>query len=173
LRTTASLELLTSMAADRIRTIDSDVRLMRVVPFTEMLDRPLARPRFNAFLLSIFGIAALVLSTVGLYALMAAYVRQRDREIAIRLTLGATATGVRRLVLAETVRLAGLGAVIGVAGVAATTRLLRGMLFEVDPLDPSTTASAALLLIGASVLASYLPMRRATRVDAVAMLRSS
>jgi putative ABC transport system permease protein len=145
---------------------------MRVVPFTDMLDRPLARPRFNAFLLSIFGIAALVLSTVGLYAVMAAYVRQRDREIAVRLSLGATAGVVRRLVLAESVRLAGLGAVIGVAAAAATTRLLRGMLFEVDPLDPWTTAGAALLLIGASALASYLPMRRATQVDAMAILRT-
>lgn len=172
LRTTASLEMLTSIAVDRIRAIDSDVRLMRVVPFTEMLNRPLARPRFNAFLLSIFGMAALVLSSVGLYAVMAAYVRQRDREIALRLALGATATSVRRLVLGETVRLAGLGAAIGVAGAAATTRLLRGMLFEVDPLDPSTTTGAALLLIGVSALASYLPMRRATRVDAVTMLRT-
>lgn len=172
LRTTASLELLTSLAADRIRAVDPDVHLMRVVPFEEMLDRPLARPRFNAFLLSIFGVAALALSTVGLYAVMAAYVRQRNREIAIRLALGATATGVRRFVLAETVRLAGLGAVIGVAGAAAGGRLLRGILFEIDPLDPSTTAGAALLLIVASLLASYLPMRRATRVDAVAMLRT-
>lgn len=172
LRTTAPLELLTSLAADRIRAIDSDVRLMRVVPFTEMLNRPLARPRFNAFLLSIFGVAALVLSTVGLYAVMAAYVRQRDREIALRLALGAGPSRVRCFVLAETVRLAGLGAVIGTAGAAATTPLLRGMLFEVDPLDPSTTIGAALLLVAASALASYLPVRRATRVDAVAMLRT-
>jgi hypothetical protein len=68
LRTAAPLELLTSIAAARIRSIDADVRLMRVVPFTEMLSRPLARPRFNAFLLSIFGVVVLVLSTVGLYA---------------------------------------------------------------------------------------------------------
>jgi putative ABC transport system permease protein len=173
LRTTASLESLTSAAADRLRTIDADVRLMRIVPFAEMLDRPLARPRFNAFLLAIFGMAALVLSTVGLYAVMAASVRQREREIAVRLALGATAGGVRRLVLAETARLAGVGAVIGVVGAASTTRVLRGMLFEVDPIDPLTTAAAAVLLCGAAVLAAYVPTRRATRVDAVATLRSA
>jgi predicted permease len=173
LRTTASLELLTSIAVDRMRTIDPDVRLMRATPFTELLDRPLARPRFNAFLLGIFALAAVMLSTVGLYAVMAAYVRQRDREIALRLALGATAGGVRRFVLAETVRLASLGALIGVAAAAAASRLLRGMLFEVDPLDPWATIGAALLLIAASALASYLPMRRATRIDAVAMLRAS
>ncbi|HEY7499130.1 MAG TPA: ABC transporter permease [Vicinamibacterales bacterium] len=173
LRTTASLELLTSIAVDRMRTIDPDVRLMRASPFTELLDRPLARPRFNAFLLGIFALAAVMLSTVGLYAVMAAYVRQRDREIALRLALGATAGGVRRFVLAETVRLASLGALIGVAAAVAASRLLRGMLFEVGPLDPWATIGAALLLMAASALASYLPMRRATRLDAVAMLRAS
>jgi predicted permease len=173
LRTTASLELLTSIAVDRMRTIAPDVRLMRAAPFTELLDRPLARPRFNAFLLGIFALAALMLTTMGLYAVMAAYVRQRDREIALRLALGATAGGVRRFVLAETVRLASLGALIGVAAAAAASRLLRGMLFEVDPLDPWATIGAALLLIAASALASYLPMRRATRLDVVAMLRAS
>jgi predicted permease len=173
LRTTASLELVASTAADRLRVIDPDVRLMRVVSFAEMLDRPLARPRFNAFLLTIFGMGALLLSTVGLYAVMAVYVRQRGREIALRMALGATATGVRRFVLLETVRLAGLGAVIGMAGAAATARLFRGLLFEVDATAPATMIGAALILIAASALASYVPVRRATRVDAVAMLRSN
>lgn len=172
LRTTASLDLVASLARDRVQTVDPDVHVMRVAHFTEMLDAPLARPRFNAFLLSVFGIAALLLSTIGLYAVMAAYVRRRDREIALRLALGATTTAVRRLVLGEALRLAGLGAVVGLATAASATRLLRGMLFEVDPLDPSTILGAALLLIGASALASYVPVRRATRVDAVATLRN-
>jgi putative ABC transport system permease protein len=172
LRTTASIDLVASLARERVGTVDPNVRAMRVSPFVDMLERPLARPRFNAFLLSIFGTVALLLSAVGLYAVMAAYVRQRDHEIAVRLALGATASGVRRFVLAEAVRLAGLGAAIGLAGAMLNTRLLRGMLFEVDPLDPFTIAGAALLLIGVSALASYLPARRATRVDAVAMLRS-
>lgn len=172
LRTTASLDLVASLARDRVQNVDSDVHVMRVAHFTEMLDAPLARPRFNAFLLSIFGIAALLLSTIGLYAVMAAYVRQRDREIALRLALGATATVVRRFVLGEALRLAGLGAVIGLAAAATGTRLLRGMLFEVHPLDPLAILGAALLLIAASAVASYIPVRRATRVDAMAMLRS-
>jgi putative ABC transport system permease protein len=172
LRTTASLELITSVVRDRLRAVDRDVQLMRAVPFTEMLDRPLARPRFNAFLLSIFGLTALLLTAVGLYAVMASYVGQRDREIALRLALGATANRVRRFVLGETIRLAGVGALIGVAAAAATSRLLRGMLYEVDPLDPLALTAAALLLIVASLLASYVPVRRATRVDAIAMLRN-
>jgi predicted permease len=171
LRTTASLELVASVARAQVQAVDTDVKVMRVAPFEEMLSRPLARPRFNAFLLSIFGIVALLLSTVGLYAVMAAYVRQRDREIAIRLALGATATRVRHFVLAETVRLAGLGALIGLAGAAAASPLVRGMLFGVDPLDLPSMIGAALLLVAAAALASYVPVRRATRVNAMAMLR--
>ena len=171
-RTTASPDLAASLVRDRVRAVDPDVHVMRVTPFTEMLDAPLARPRFNAFLLSVFGIAALLLSAIGLYGLMAAYVRQRDREIALRLALGATAAAVRRLVLAEALWLAGLGAAIGLAGAAGTTRLLRGMLFETRPLDSLTILGAAVLLVAASALASYVPVRRATRVDATAMLRS-
>lgn len=171
-RTTTSLELLTSEAADRIRAIDPDVRLMLVVPFNDLLDSPLARPRFSASLLGLFALTALLLSAVGLYAVMAAYVSQRDREIALRLALGASAAAVRRFVFAEAARLTGLGAIIGAAGAAAASRLVRGMLFEVDPLDPWTTTAVVLLLIAASTLALFLPVRRASHIDAVAMLRN-
>lgn len=90
----------------------------------------------------------------------------------MRLALGATPGGVGRMVVAETVRLAGIGAAIGLVAAAVSGRLLRGMLFEVDPMDPAASAAAALLLVVATALASYLPVRRATRVDATAMLRS-
>ena len=101
------------------------VQVMRVAPFADLLDGPLARPRFNAFVLGVFGIAALMLAAIGLYAVMGAYVRQRDTEIGIRVALGATALDVRRLVVGEGLWLAGLGAVIGLVGAVATTRLLR------------------------------------------------
>jgi putative ABC transport system permease protein len=171
-RTTAPLELLMASSRQQIAAVDRDVRVMRVTPFTAMLERPLARPRFNALLLSLFATAAVLLSTVGLYAVMSAYVRQRDREIALRLALGASASRVRRFVLAEAVQLAGLGAAIGLAGAAIATRFLRGLLFEIYPMDPLTIAGAALLLVAVSALASYGPARRATRVDAMAILRS-
>ena len=172
LRSAAPLELLKTLTAERVRSIDPEVRVMRVAPFTEMLARRLARPRFTAFVLGIFGLSAWLLSTIGLYAVMAAYVRQRDRELAVRLALGATPARVRRLVLEEVVRLAGVGAVLGLAAATVTNRLLRGMLFEVDPLDPVAVAGAALLMIAAAALASYLPLRRAAGLDAVAVLRA-
>lgn len=171
-RTTAPLELLTSLVRDGVRTVDARVQVMAVAPFSDFLDRPLARPRFSAFLLSVFGIAALLLSSLGLYAVMATYVRQRDREIAVRLALGATGAAVRRLVVAEAARLAVLGALLGVGGALAATRFLRGLLFEIHPLDPWSIGGAALALIGAAALASYVPVRRAARADIVAVLGS-
>ena len=172
LRTTASLDLAASLSRDGVRAVDPGVQVMRVQPFEQMLDGPLARPRFNAFLLGIFGVTALLLSAIGLAGVMTAYVRQRDREIALRVALGATPAKVRRLVLGEAFWLAGLGAAIGLGGAAVATRLVRGMLFEVDALDPLTLVGAALLLIAAAGLAAYGPARRATRTDAALMLRN-
>jgi putative ABC transport system permease protein len=103
---------------------------------------------------------------------MAAYVRQRDRELALRRALGATAAHMRRLVLGEAVSLAGLGAAIGLAGATAATRLVRGMLFQIEALDPPTLLGAAVLLMAAAAVAAYVPMRRATGADAVALLRN-
>ena len=145
---------------------------MRITPFADLLDRPLARPRFDAFVLGVFGLAALTLAAIGLYAVMGAYVRQRDTEIGIRVALGATALDVRRLVVGEGLWLTGLGAVIGLAGAVAATRLLRGLLFGVHPLDAVSLLAAVLLVVGASVLASYLPASRAARVDPVTLLRA-
>jgi putative ABC transport system permease protein len=172
LRTTASLDLTASIARDGVRAVDESVQVMRVVPFEDMLAGPLARPRFNAFLLIVFGVTALLLAAIGLAGVMATYVRQRDREIALRAALGATPARVRAFVLGEAVSLAGLGAVIGLAGAAAGTRLVRGMLFEIDPLDPLTLTGAALALIVVAALAAYGPARRATHLDPAQMLRN-
>ena len=171
LRTTAPVELVASVARARVQALDRTIQVMRVAPFVEMLEAPLARPRFSAFLVGVFGIVSLLLATVGLYAVVAAHVRQRDREIAIRLALGATAARIRTLVVAETVRLSGVGALIGSAGALAAASLIRGLLYGVNPLDPTTIIGSALLLVGAAAVASWVPLRRATRVDPAAALR--
>ncbi len=171
-RSSASLDLVTALVREHVRAVDPDVRVTRVAPFSRMRDRPLARPMFNAFLSNLFAAAALLLATVGLYAVMAASVRQRDREIAVRIALGATPARVGAFVAGEALWLAGLGAAVGFAAAAAAMRAIRGLLFEVHPLDPATIAGAALLLTLASVAASFWPIRRATRIDAVATLRN-
>jgi predicted permease len=171
-RSEASLDAIASLARERIQRIDPDVRVMEVATFDEMLGPPLAEPRFTSFVLSLFAVVALLLSTIGLYAVMAAFVRHREREIALRLALGATVRAVRRYVLIEVLRVAGLGVAIGLAGAVAVTRALRGMLFEVHPLDPLTLITAILLLLGAAAMATYFPLRRATRLDPVVLLRA-
>jgi predicted permease len=170
-RTTASLELLASLARDRIHAVDPDVQVMRVAPFAELLDRPLARPRFNAFILAVFGLTALLLSAIGVYGVMATSVRQRYAEIGIRLAFGATASRVRRLVLREGLYVATLGATIGMAGAIMGGLMLRGLLFELSPLDPATLVTAAILVIGASIAVCCVPALRASRIDPAAALR--
>jgi len=170
-RTAEPVSRVAEIARQALHDVDADVPLLRVTPFAEAMDKPLARPRFNAYLLGVFGAAALLLATIGVYAVMAASVRQRYAEIGIRVALGATRADVRRLVLGEGLRLAGLGAAIGMAGALVAGRLLRDLLYEIPPYDPASLAGAAALLVGVAALASYLPARRAVHLDVTAMLR--
>ena len=142
-----------------------------IVPFARLLDRPLAQPRFQASLSSAFGLTAFMLAAVGLYAVIAASVRQRQRELALRVAIGASAADLRRLVLGEAVRLAGAGVLVGLIFAALAGRWVRTLLAGVSPLDAPTLVGAAALLMGAAVAAAYLPMRRAARVDVGVLLR--
>jgi predicted permease len=171
LRTELPLAAAAALTREQVRAADPDVQVMSVAPFADLLERPLARPRFYALVISLFGAASLLLSAIGLYAVMGASVRQRDREMGVRVALGATAADLRRLVFGEGLRLAAIGAAIGLLAAAGGTRWLRGLLFEVEPLDPLALAGAALLLAAAAALANYLPARRAARIDPAAMLR--
>jgi predicted permease len=172
LRTTASPAAIAPFVNERLRAVDPGVRVLRVARFDELLDRPLARPRFNAILIGVFGITALFLAAVGVYALMAAYVRLREREIGVRMALGATPSHVRSLVVGEGFRLAGAGVAMGLGAAMMANQLLRGLLFEVGPLDPAAILAAAAFLVIAAAVACYLPARRATRADPVTMLRA-
>jgi len=171
-RTASALPVAAQAARDRVRAVDPDVPVMRVAAFSELLDGPLARPRFNAFVIGVFGVTALALAAIGLYAVVAASARQRYAEIGIRVALGATAGDVRRLVLGEGLRLACAGAAIGLVGAMVGGRLVRALLFDVDPLDPSAMLAAVILLVGASVAAADLPARRAARIDPIETLRA-
>jgi len=152
--------------------VNRDVQVMEVTPFASLLNAPLARPRFNARVIGAFAVAALLLAAIGVYAVMGAYVGQRRTEIGIRVALGAGAADVRRLIIGEGLRLTAAGIAIGLGGAIAAAYLLRGLLFGVAPLDAVSLVGAALLLVGASTAASYLPARRAMRVDPLATLRA-
>ncbi|HXW08753.1 MAG TPA: ADOP family duplicated permease [Vicinamibacterales bacterium] len=172
LRTAASIDLVASLAREQVHAVDPDVRVMRIATFHEIVARPLARPRFNATILAIFGIASLLLATTGIHAVMGAYVRYRELEIRIRVALGATAAHVRRLVIGEILRLAVAGTGLGLAISAASGRYLRGLVFDVAPFDATSTTAAVVLLLTAALLATYTPMRRAISLDPAGMLRA-
>jgi putative ABC transport system permease protein len=137
----------------------------------ELMAAPLARPRFSTLLLGAFAALTVLLSAVGLYGVLAVTVRQRAREIGIRLALGASAGGVARMVVRQGMALVAAGTLLGVAGALATSRLLRSLLFQVSPTDPLTLGAASALLLAVALLASWLPARRAARTDPMVALR--
>ncbi len=136
-----------------------------------LLAGPVAPMRFNVQLLSLFGGLALILASVGVYGLMAFFVSQRTQEIGIRLALGATSTDVLRSVVGQGLKLALIGTGIGLVGAVALARVVTSLLYDVSPTDPLTFALVSLVLIGVAALASYLPARRAARIDPMVALR--
>jgi ABC-type antimicrobial peptide transport system permease subunit len=123
-------------------------------------------------LLGGFAALAMVLASIGLYGVMSYMVTQRSRELGVRVALGANTRDVLRLVLGQGARLALGGVVIGLAAAFAVTRVMTKMLFNVSATDPVTFVVISLLLIGVAMLASYLPARRATKVDPIVALRA-
>ncbi|HEX6315199.1 MAG TPA: FtsX-like permease family protein, partial [Gemmatimonadaceae bacterium] len=139
----------------------------------EVFSRSMSRTSFVMVLLGLAAAVALALSTVGTYGVISYLVTQRRPEIGVRIALGASVRGVSRLVLLQSLRLAGLGVAIGLAIAWATTRLLSRLLFGVSPTDPVVLATVAAGLLGVAALAAFAPARRAARIDPVEVLRES
>ncbi len=131
-----------------------------------------AQARFRAVLLTLFAITALALAAVGIYGVMSLAVTARTREMGIRIALGAERTRVQRLVIGEGIGLVSVGAVVGLAGALAATRVLRTFLFDLTSSDPVTYVAIVVVLGGAAIAASWIPARRAARVDPVVALRA-
>jgi putative ABC transport system permease protein len=155
-----------------LRQVDPRLAAARIAPMSELVAGSVAQPRFNLLLLSSFAALALVLSAVGTYGVIAYGVVQRTREIGVRLALGARPGQVVTAVVRQGLGLAALGVTLGLGCAWASTRLLAGLLFGVTPTDPLTLAAGAALLAGVAVGASYLPARRAARIDPVIALRA-
>jgi len=130
-----------------------------------IIDGELARPRFNMFLMSLFGLVALILAAVGVYGLLAYLVTQRTQEIGIRLALGAKVTQVKRMVVIQGMRLALVGVVVGIALAFAFARAMGSFLFGVKSWDPAVFVVAPVVLTLVALLAAWIPAGRASRVN--------
>ncbi|MFW6078533.1 MAG: ABC transporter permease [Gemmatimonadota bacterium] len=156
---------------DAVAAIDPRVPVTAVRTLDGVVDASMARRTFVMLLLAVAAGLGLVLSAVGLYGVIAYTVGRRTGEFGIRMALGAGARDVARPVLGEALALAGVGVVLGLAGAVAVTRLLRALLYGVSPTDPTTLVASAAALVVVALAASWIPVRRSTRVDPMVALR--
>jgi predicted permease len=170
-RTSGNPANLASALASAVRAVDSSQPIYDVKTMEERVDDSLIGRRFLVVLLSVFAGLALLLAAVGLYGVISYSVKLRTRELGVRMTLGARREDVLRLILFNGMKLAGLGLVLGLVATFIFGRALSSLLYEVSLFNPLTLISTALLLSGAVLLASYLPARRAAKVDPMVALR--
>jgi putative ABC transport system permease protein len=151
--------------------IDRGLPLDQVQTMEQFVYASVGQPRFRTILLAAFSILALIIACVGIYGVMNYLVSQQTQEFGIRLAIGATEEDVLRLVLRRAALLIGAGLVLGLIGSAMLARLITGMLYGVSALDPLTLVAVSSLLGAVALIASYIPARRATRVDPLTALR--
>ena len=164
----------TSLAAavrGELRALDREIPATAVRTMRQVLFESVAEPRFRTLLFGLFALISLVLSSVGIYAVISYSVSRRTREMGVRLALGAEPRQIVRLVVGEGMRVASVGLLVGFAGSVALARLLTGLLFEVGPNDPATLAGVVIVLGLTAFLASWIPARRIGRLDPLAALR--
>jgi putative ABC transport system permease protein len=152
-------------------TIDKDVPVDKLLTMGQLLSSKLSLPRFNMLLVSIFAALALLSAVLGTYGIMAYSVTERTHEFAVRVALGARPSDIFKLIIRQGTILALTGISIGVSTAFALTRVMAGLLYEVTTGDPLTFVSVSLLLAMVALLASYIPGRRATKVDPMVALR--
>ncbi len=172
LRTSTDPASMTSAVKSATHSVDSDLPLYDIRTMSQRVEISLARRRFAMLLLGLFAGLALALATIGIYGVMAYLVNQGTREIGIRMALGATQRNILNLVVRKGMALALGGVLIGLTAAFALTRLMRSLLFGVNSSDPATFVAISLLLAAVALLASYIPARRAARIDPMISLRS-
>jgi putative ABC transport system permease protein len=154
-----------------VADLDKDVPVVNVRTMDELMTEAVAPPRFRTVLVSMFAIVGLLLAAIGIYGVMAYAVTERTHELGVRIALGADSGDVLRIVLGEAAWLAATGVVLGLAGALGATRLIQTLLFGVTATDALTFTGIALLLASTALIASYIPARRATKVDPMVALR--
>jgi putative ABC transport system permease protein len=171
-RTAGDPAMLIEPARAAIRAMNPDLPVRNVATMREVLDEAVAPARWSTTLLGAFAGVALVIAVIGVFGVLSFIVTQRTRELGIRLALGADASDLRRMVVARGLALAASGVVLGVGGALALTRFMQSLLYGVEPTDPATLIAVSAALLVSALAASYLPARRATRVDPMLALRA-
>lgn len=170
-RTNGNPALLTSAVENAAWALDKNVTISSVQTMEQVVADATAQPRFYLFLLGTFAAIALILAAVGIYGVMSYSVARRTHEIGVRMALGAEKSDVLKLVTGQGMILALVGTAIGLAGALLLTRLMSSLLYGVGASDPLTFAVVPVVLIGVAVLASYIPARRAAKVNPMVALR--
>jgi predicted permease len=170
-RTTVDPAALIQTVRAQALKVDPDQPVHSVTTVERLLGETLQEDRFAMLFVALFAAAGLLTAATGVYALLAYTVAQRRREIAVRMAIGASTSSVARLIVMESVMLAFAGCVVGALGVAALSRLARSILFGIAPQDPLTLAMTATVLLAVVLAASWLPARRAARINPVAAMR--
>jgi len=171
IRSTSGQAGVVDQIRQKIATLDPGVPVDGVEPVQHVLSGYLAFPRFHAVVLGGFAVLALLIALVGIYGVLAQAVAQRTREIGIRMALGATRGNILKKVATQGMQLTAIGIVLGLVSVWALSRLLAALLYGVGPTDPMVLGLVTLALLGAALLATFVPARRATRVDPIVALR--
>jgi predicted permease len=171
LRTDGNPLTLAAAAERAVHEVDPGQAISEMTPLDAVVGDSIARPRFFTLLLSLFAVLAVALAAVGIYGVLAFAVRQRTRELGIRMALGADRRETLLLVVRQGMRPAGLGLVVGFVAAVGLSHLMRGLLFEIRPLDPITYGVGVVLLSGVALAACWIPGTRAMRVDPMEALR--
>jgi putative ABC transport system permease protein len=156
---------------EELMRVDPMQPIFQVASLDTVISQSVAARRFHTGLIDIFAALALALCSVGVYGTIGYWVTERAREIGVRMALGATRRGIERLVVGRAVALTGIGVGLGLALSAMTSRLLATLLFDVQPFDAATVATAAALVLATGAAAAYLPARRAARLDPLIAIR--
>ena len=171
-RTSGDPARLAPAAVRVVREIDPLLPVSAVRPLEDVFAESIARPRLTAVAMSVFAGAALLLAALGVYGIVAYSVSQRSREFGIRVALGAKPSQIVAMVVGQNLRIVAMGLGAGVLAAIPATRLMRGLLYQVGPNDPTTFIAIGVMLAVVAIVASYLPARRGTRVDPVVTLKS-
>jgi putative ABC transport system permease protein len=170
-RTIGDPNTLASAIRSEVWSLDKSVTVSEVQSMDNVVSASTAQPRFYLFLLGTFAALALILAAVGIYGVMSYSVSRRTHEIGIRMALGANEGVVLKLVTGQGMTLALVGTAVGLGGALLVTRLMSSLLYGVRPTDPVTFVAVSLLLTVVALLATYIPARRATKVDPMVALR--